>query len=79
VKQILKVAPLTPIEVAQMAEAEKALGVSRGVYEQRQREYLAAVDALMKKHDPNFEKNSKQTINRYKGVIVDRCLVITFE
>ena len=77
--QIVKVVPLTPIEVAHIEQAEKALGVSSGVFQQRQREYLAAVNALMKRYDPEFEKNSKSSVNRYKGIIKDRCLVVTLD
>ena len=77
--KILKVAPLTPIEAAQMAEAEKALGVSRGVYEQRQREYMAALEALKKKYDGEYQKNSAQQMSKYSAVIKDNCLVLMLD
>jgi hypothetical protein len=79
VKQIIRVSPLTPIEAAQIVECEKALGVSRAVYEQRQREYIAALNALAKKYDADFEKNSKSQITKYAAIVKDGCIVISLE
>jgi hypothetical protein len=79
VKQIIRVSPLTPIEAAQMVECEKALGVSRAVYEQRQREYMAAVESLKKKYDPKFAEHSKQQMAKYTGQIIDNCIVVSLE
>lgn len=78
-KQIVRVSPLTAIEAAQMAECEKALGVSRAVYEQRQREYMAALEALKRKYDKDFVKNSASQINKYSAQVIDGCVVISLE
>ena len=78
-KQIVRVSPLTPIEAAQMTECEKNLGISRGVYEGRQREYMAALEALKKRYDKDYEKNSKSQINKYSAIIKDSCIVISLE
>lgn len=77
--QIVKVAPLTPIEAAQMAEAEKQVGISLAVYETRKKEYFAALETLKKRYDQNFEKNSRQQISRYAAQVKDGCLVVTLE
>ena len=78
-KQIVRVAPLSPIEAAQMAECEKALGVSRAVHEQRTREYLAALNVLAKKYDPDHTKNSTSQINKYSVIVKDGCIVVSLE
>lgn len=78
-KQIIRVSPLTAIEAAQMAECEKALGVSRAVHEQRQREYFSALEALKKKYDLKFVEHSKQQMNKYSAQVIDGCVVISLE
>ena len=78
-KQIVRVSPLTAIEAAQMAECEKALGIASAVYQQRQREYRAALQALQKKYDKDFEKNSKQQMSKYSAIVKDNCVVISLE
>jgi hypothetical protein len=78
-KQIVTVSPLSPAEVAQMAEAEKNLGISRVVHESRQREYFAVLEALKKRYDKDYEKNSKQQINKYSAQVVNNCVVISLE
>lgn len=77
--QIVKVAPLTPIEAAQMAEAEKQVGISLAVAETRKKEYYAALDVLKRKYDPEYIKNSKSQISRYAAQVRDGCLVVTLE
>jgi hypothetical protein len=78
-KQIVTVSPLSPAEVAQMAEAEKNLGISRAVYEGRQREYMAALEGLKKRYDPKFAENSKSPIYKYSAQVVNNCVVISLE
>jgi hypothetical protein len=78
-KQIIRVAPLTPIEAAQMTECEKALGVASAVYEQRKREYMAGIETLKKKYDPKYAEHSKQVMNKYSAVVIDSCVVISLE
>jgi hypothetical protein len=78
-KQILHVSPLTPIEAAQMRECEKSLGISRGVYEQRQREYLSALETLKKKYDEKYAEHSKQTMAKYTAQVIDNCVVVSLE
>ena len=77
--QIVKVAPLSPVEASQMAEIEKQVGVSLAVHEGRKKEYFAALESLKKKYDQNYEKNSKQQMSRYSAIVKDGCLVVTLE
>lgn len=78
-RHIIRVAPLHPSEAALMAEAEKNLGISRAVYEGRQKEYLAALEGLKKKYDPKFAENSKSQIHKYSAQVIDNCVVISLE
>lgn len=62
-----------------MAECEKNLGISRAVYENRQREYLAALEGLSRKYDKDYQKNSKNQLNHYSAIMKDGCIVISLE
>lgn len=78
-KHIIHVSPLTPIEAAQMVEREKALGMSRAAWEQRQKEYLDALETLKKKYDAKYVEHTKQTMTRYSAQVVNNCIVISLE
>ena len=77
--KILKVAPLTPTESLQQQRLELELGQLGTALESKKREVIAFMDSLKKKHDPNYEKNSKSQIAKYTATITDSFVVITLD